>query len=236
VVDGVATLRLYDPVDSWGGEWGVSAKEFAAALDQVADATEIQLHINSPGGEVFEAVTIMNSLRAHPARVVATVDGIAASAASFIAASADETIMARNSTAMIHDAWGLCIGNAADMREIAGVLDRLSDNIAAVYAEKAGGGTAAWRAAMVAESWYSADEAVEAGLADRVDRPATDDGAAKDRFDTAALFHHAGRSDAPPPVIPTEQPADPPAPGSDHAARHHRHRHRLAAQRHRLAV
>ena len=67
--DGVATLRLYDPVDSWGGDWGVSAKEFAQALDALPDDTaEIQLHINSPGGEVFEGVAILNLLRQHKAR------------------------------------------------------------------------------------------------------------------------------------------------------------------------
>ena len=120
VADGVATMRLYDPIDSWGEYWGVSAKEFAQALDDLpSNVTEIRLHINSPGGDVFDGVAIVNSLRSHPARVVAVVDGIAASAASFIATAADETIMAPNSEMMIHDAWGLCVGNAAEMRQMA---------------------------------------------------------------------------------------------------------------------
>lgn len=224
--DGVATLRLYDPIDSWGGFWGVSAKEFADALDEAKDASEIQLHINSPGGEVFEAVAIMNQLRAHPARVVATVDGVAASAASFIAASADELVMARNTELMIHDAWGICIGNAADMRDLAGVLDRLSNNIAEVYAEKSGGTLVDWRSAMIAESWYSADEAVEAGLADRVDRPVEDPDAAADRFDLAGLFQHAGRADAPPPLVPDAPPTPPRA----------LFERRLAAQKQRITA
>ena len=196
----MATLRLYDPIDSWGGEWGVSAKEFTRALDALPDDTaEIRLHINSPGGEVFEAVTILNNLRRHRARVVAIVDGLAASAASFLAAGADELIMGRNSELMIHDAWGLCVGNAGDMRDIAGRLDALSDNIASIYASKADGSTEEWRAAMLAETWYSADEAVAAGLADVVESGVEPD-EALNRFDLSA-FKHAGRNEAPAPLI-----------------------------------
>ena len=81
--NGVAELHLYDPIDSWGGWWGVSAKEFAAALAALSeDTSEIRLYINSPGGEVWEATAIINLLRRHDAHVVAIVDGLAASAAS----------------------------------------------------------------------------------------------------------------------------------------------------------
>lgn len=174
--DGVAVMRLYDPIDSWGDVWGVSATEFTDALDALpGNVTEIRLHINSPGGEVFQAVTILNALRRHPARVVAVVDGIAASAASFLAVGADETIMAKNSTLMIHDAWGICVGNASDMRGYADRLDKVSDTVASVYADKAGGTAAEWRDVMVAEAWYSADEAVGAGLADSVEASAQAD-------------------------------------------------------------
>ena len=168
---GVVTFQLYDPIDSWGGEWGVSAKEFTAALSLLdADAVnKIQVHINSPGGEVFEAITIINALRRFDARVVAVVDGLAASAASVLAAAADELVMAPNSTLMIHDAWGVCVGPAADMRSMADLLDKLSDNIADLYAAKSGTRAQEWRERMRAETWYTADEAVEAGLADRVE-------------------------------------------------------------------
>ncbi|GAB2767652.1 head maturation protease, ClpP-related [Sinomonas soli] len=194
-----AVLRLYDPVDSWGGDWGVSAKEFARALDALpVDTSEIRLHINSPGGEVFEAVAIMNQLRGHKARVVAVVDGLAASAASFIAASADETIMGGNAQLMVHDAWGLAIGNAADMQAMADTLGKMSDNIAAVYAAKSGGTVEEWRNIMRAESWLTAEEAVTAGLADRVagDQPAD---AAMAAFDLS-VFNHPGRASAPDPT------------------------------------
>jgi ATP-dependent Clp endopeptidase proteolytic subunit ClpP len=208
----VATMRLYDAVDSWGEWWGISAKEIATALDELPDTVqEIRLHINSPGGEVFEGIAIMNALRAHPARVVAIVDGIAASIASVIAVGADELVMARNSELMIHDAWGLCVGNAADMTAMAELLDHLSDNIASVYADKTGGDPADWRAAMAKESWYSAQEAVDAGLADSVETKTT---AAKNRYDLT-IFTYAGRSAAPAPDTttiaerkPTPAPAD----------------------------
>lgn len=194
-----AVLRLYDPVDSYGEFWGVSAKEFAQALDDLpSNITEIRLHINSPGGDVFDGVAIVNALRAHSARVVAVVDGIAASAASFIAAAADETIMAPNSELMIHDAWGLCVGNAAEMMAMAELLNHISDNIASIYAAKAGGTPADWRAAMAKESWYSAEEAVAAGLADSVQELAAPAGP-QNRHDLS-IFTYAGRAAAPGPA------------------------------------
>jgi len=201
-----AVIRLYDPIDSWGEFWGVSAKEFVAVLDDLPDTvTEIRLLINSPGGEVSEAIAMLNALRSHEARVVAVVEGVAASAASVIATGADELIMAPNSDLMIHDAWGLCIGNAADMHAMADLLDHLSDNLASIYAAKAGGDVADWRAAMAAETWYSAEEAVEAGLADSVaEQPAPAE--AKARFDLS-IFNFAGRQQAPGPKNPVDHPA-----------------------------
>lgn len=198
---GVVTLRLYEPIDSWGDLWGVSAKEFTAVLDDLGDdVEEIRLHVNSPGGEVFEGIAILNALRGHKATVTAIVEGVAASAAGFIAVGCDRLVMARNSELMIHDAWGVCVGNAEDMRDIAGRLDQLSDNVASIYAEKAGGDVADWRAAMRAETWYSAEEAAEAGLADEVAAKQVDD-RAKARFDLS-VFAYAGRGRAPAPQFP----------------------------------
>lgn len=196
-VDGsTAQIRLYDVIDEYGDWWGVSSREFTRVLDELpVGVGEIRLLINSPGGSVFEGIAIMNALRRHSARVVAIVEGLAASAASFIAVSADEVIMSPNSELMIHDAWGVAVGNAAELRQYADLLDHLSDNIASVYAARAGGTAAEWREIMTGEAWYSADEAVAAGLADRVDdgRPA-----AENRFDLS-VFQHAGRAAAPPP-------------------------------------
>lgn len=194
-----ATLRIYDVIDSWGGEWGISASEVADALDAIPNAKQINLHVNSPGGDAFEGVAILNLLRQHPANVTAYVDGLAASAASFIAAGADQVVMGGSAQLMIHDAWGICIGNAADMAASAKMLNTVSDSIAGVYARKGGGSVADWRAPMLAETWYSAEEAVAAGLADRVEGDG--DPEALNRFDLS-VFAHKGRDEAPPPVVP----------------------------------
>lgn len=198
---GEATLWLYDVIDSWGGDWGVSAAEVATALGALSPAvTTINLRINSPGGEVWDAVAMLNLLREHPARVVAHVDGLAASAASLLAAGSDEVVAGRNTQMMIHDAWGLAVGPAATMRKTADMLDRTSDDVAAVYAAKAGGDVADWRTAMQAETWYTAAEAVEAGLADRIAEDAAV--SPENRFDLS-VFAHLGRLDAPAPSIPS---------------------------------
>ena len=206
--DATAVIRLYDSIDSWGGSWGVSAKEFADALDELPESvTEIRLHINSPGGEVFEAVAILNLLRNHAARVVAVVDGLAASSASFIACGADELIMGQNSELMIHSPWALCVGDAEDMRAMATLLDSTESNIASIYARKAGGSIEDWRATMHKETWLSAEEAVEAGLADSVQGLEDDDegGAPRNRWDLS-IFNFSGRAEAPAPKIPSGEP------------------------------
>lgn len=203
-----AKLYLYDVIDSWGGDWGVSAKEFNTALAELGDVKQINLHVNSPGGECYEGIAILNALRRHPASVTAIVDGIAASAASFIAAGADEVVMARNSEMMIHDAWGIALGPAADMHAAGDRLDKISNNIASVYAAKAGGTDQSWREFMLAETWYSADEAVTAGLADRVEGDEVDPDAIENAFDLS-VFKNAGRTNAPAPVVDTDpEPAD----------------------------
>src|SRR3546814_2235167 len=112
---------------------------------------------------------------------------------------ADKVIMAPKATLMIHDGWSAAVGNAADMRKLADLLDRTSDNIASVYADKAGGDTEFWRGRMREETWYSADEALEAGLIDEVE------GRAKKRDDfDLSMFNHAGRESAPAPVLKGE--------------------------------
>lgn len=241
IADGVATMRLYEPIDSWGAPWGVSALEFLAALDQLpSDVTEIRLHINSPGGEVWEALAILNNLREHSASVTAIVDGIAASAASFIACAADTTIMRPNSQLMIHDAWGLCVGNAGDMHSTGDLLGQLSDNIAEIYATKSGDTTEAWRAVMLEEGWYLAQEAVDAGLAERVEgAQVSDDPAAA--FDLKGVgMKYAGRAEAPAPTLPVKAPATSdraaaPVP-DDRRAAHRARAHALVAEAHGLSA
>lgn len=150
------------------GMWGVTAADFIDDLRSVTTPT-IELHINSPGGDVYDGIAIYSALVDHPATVDAHVDALAASAASFIAQAGDHVTMGRNAEMMIHDAWGLCVGNADDMRVMAEMLDKASDNIASIYSARAGnGGTKTWRGRMSEETWYSATEAVEVHLADSV--------------------------------------------------------------------
>lgn len=158
-----ATIYLYEEI----GWWGVTAADFVAVLQQVG-SVPITLHINSPGGDVYDALAIYNLLRAHPAEVTTVVDGIAASAASYIMQAGTTRRIARNADVMIHDALGFCMGNAADMREWADELDRVSDNIADIYAHRTGTDVAEWRTRMVAETWFSGREAVTVGLADEL--------------------------------------------------------------------
>jgi ATP-dependent protease ClpP protease subunit len=215
------TFRLYDTINALGGEWGVSARDVAGMLDSVpSDTSDITLRINSPGGEVPEALAILNQLRSHPARVTAVVDGVAASAASFIAAGVDELVMSPNSELMVHNARGIAMGDDALMQQFTDLLVHMSNNIASIYAEKAGGTAEEWREVMSAETWFSADEAVEAKLADRVavvpttaaaDAPAPSAVAA--RFDLS-IFNYAGLEKAPAPRIPGPKPPAASADGS----------------------
>lgn len=198
--EAAATIHVYDEI----GYWGVTAQDFVAELQSVS-ATSIELHLNSPGGDVWDGLAILNALRQHPANVTVIVDGLAASAASFIAMGGDRIVMARNSQMMIHEARTISIGNADDMRQTADMLDKVSANIASIYAERAGGDADDWRACMRAESWYSAEEAVRAGLADEVQ--AAPDKAPTDTWDLS-IFNYSGRDKAPDPVI-DQRPAEP---------------------------
>ena len=206
--DGPTEILIYDEIGySWWG--GVSAKDFAKDLGAITD-DKIDVRLNSPGGDVYDGIAILNALRAHKARITVYVDGLAASAASFIAMAGDEIIMRRNSEMMIHDASCFGGGNAGEMRKVADDLDRVSNNVASIYADRAGGTAEEWRAIMLAETWYTAQEAVDAGLANRVEAKVEteeDDKAAKNSFDLS-IFNYAGRRAAPAPPISAHLPAE----------------------------
>ena len=206
----VAEVHIYDEI----GYWGTSAKDFAQQLAEL-DVDRIQLRINSPGGNAWDGVAIMNTLRRHRARVEVTVDGIAASAASLIAMAGDHIVMNRSSQMMIHDTSGMAWGNAATMRETADLLDKLSDSYADAYAKRAGGTRSAWRDVMRAETWYTAEEAVLAGLADEWDGSADSAAAAFD----LSRYTYAGRLEAPAPALAVAAHHEPPVspePGHSH--------------------
>jgi ATP-dependent protease ClpP protease subunit len=157
-----AEVMLYDEIGGW---FGSTADDLIAELKGIT-APRMRVRINSPGGSVFEGVAIANALRAHPASVTVQVDAVAASIASVIAMAGDRIEMAPNSMMMIHDASGLCYGNASDMDEMGELLDLISDNIADAYAARAGGTREQWRERMRAETWYLPEDAVDNGLAD----------------------------------------------------------------------
>ncbi|WP_323985898.1 head maturation protease, ClpP-related [Microbacterium plantarum] len=163
----VATIRMYGPIDSWGAFWGISTKDIGQVLDAMPDSVDqIILRINSPGGEVFEGVSILNMLRAHKAKVTAVVDGLAASAASVIAAGCDDTVMSPGTQMMIHSPWTFTLGSAAELRKDAERLDGIESSIIEIYEDKAG--VKNWTQLLADETWMNATEAVNLGLADRV--------------------------------------------------------------------
>lgn len=174
-----AEIVLYDEI----GYWGVTAEQFREEL-QGMNARTIHLRINSPGGSVFEALAMFNCLKEHPARVVAHVDGLAASAATVVALGGDELRMASNAFFMIHDPWLLTVGNAEQLRKDADLLDKIGGSIVDTYRTKTGAAAEVVKAWMEAETWFTAEEAQEAGFADAIEHQEEEDLAAA----AAALF------------------------------------------------
>lgn len=185
-----AEVMLYDEVGGW---LGATADEFINDLRGIT-APNLLLRVNSPGGSVTEGIAIANALRSHPANVTVQVDGVAASIASVIAMAGDHIRMMPNALLMVHEASGLCVGEAADMIKMAELLDKISDNIAGAYSARAGGTEAEWRQVMKNETWYRGEEAVAAGLADEVvPMPKRGEGDAPEmrkQFDLAAYGYH----------------------------------------------
>ncbi len=156
-------MYVYDVI----GGWDMDAAEFVQAVHAIK-APSMDLHINSPGGFVWDAVSMFEALQNHPSTVDVHIDGLAASAASFLAQAGDTVEIAKGGRMMIHDAQGIAIGGPDDVRDMADLLDQVSNDIAGYYADRAGGKPASWRTAMRAETWYSAAQAVDSKLADRI--------------------------------------------------------------------
>jgi len=164
-----AEITIYDEIGAslWGEET-VSAKQFLADLDALGDISNITLRINSPGGDVFDGVAIHNALKSHKANVIARVDGIAASIASYIAMAADKIVMPANAFLLLHNASGFSMGTADDMRGVADDLDRIDKSIIATYAARSGQNTAKVRALLKEDRLMDATEAKQLGYADEV--------------------------------------------------------------------
>lgn len=198
------------------GYYGATAADLVHALREL-DVDTIELNLASPGGEVFEGLAIYQALIDHPAAVIVTIPSLAASIASVIAQAGDEVRIAENAKMMIHDAAAYCQGQAADMRATAELLDGVSDNMASLYATRSGVGTVkSWRTAMTQNglmgTWYSAAEAVAAGLADTVVKNGArgEDAEAVWQRSTIARLIAAAAGDPPP--APVAVDPDPPAP------------------------
>ena len=160
-------IYLYDEI----GVFGTTADDLMRELKDIKTVL-IEVHISSHGGDIFDGLAIYNALRTHSARVVTTVDSLAASIAAVIAQAGDTRRMVTGSQMMIHEAWGIGMGGAEAMRDYADLLDKQTDNIAGIYAERAGGKKAHFLSLMKDETWMNPDEAVSEGLADAVVRPA----------------------------------------------------------------
>ncbi len=157
-------VMLFDEI----GYWGITGQDFITELAAITTPA-ITLRVNSPGGECYDGIAIYHALKRHPAVVTVCVEGLAASIASVIAMAGDKIVMQPQTRMMVHEASGVCAGTAQDMADLGNLLEGLSSDIAAIYAQRAGGDPATWRSRMLAESWYSAEEAVAAGLADEVE-------------------------------------------------------------------
>lgn len=192
-----ATVYVYDAI----GVWGVEAPPFVAAVRGITAPT-LNLRINSPGGDVFDARAMKAALDDYDGKIVAYVDGLSASAASFLMMAADEIVMAEGAFVMIHNAWGLTIGNADEHRTQAGILDKVDAGIVADYVARTGKAESDVRAWMAAETWFTAEEAVAAGFADRVAK------SKRTRDASAARWNLSAYRNAPPVVAADDVPCD----------------------------
>lgn len=225
-----ATIYLYDTIvaDAETAAWwgGVDPLTFAKALVGI-DAPVIHLRINSPGGDVFAAQAMAQALREHSAKVIAHIDGYAASAATEVAVAADEVIMAPGAMYMIHNAWTIAMGNKSDFLDTAALLEKVDGTLAEGYAERTGADLKQIKDWMDAETWFTAQEAVDAGFADSVAE-------AKPKAQARAEWNLSAYQHAPAPqqiyLQPEEpQPEEPPAPAAKHDTDHLKRRLALIA-------
>ena len=163
---GATTITIYDVIgeDFWSGG-GVTVNRIDAALRQIGDQP-VEVHINSPGGDMFEGIAIYNRLLEHPQPINVKVMGLAASAASVIAMAGDKIEMGPASFLMIHNCWVVAVGDRNDMAETASFLEPFDDAMAGVYAQRSGQDKAAVVKMLDAETWMSGSQALEKGFAD----------------------------------------------------------------------
>jgi ATP-dependent Clp protease protease subunit len=157
------TLFLYDVIDPY---WGVSASDFNKALASMA-GKKVTLRVNSPGGDVFDGRAMAAAIAQH-GNVHAVIEGLAASAATYVTAACASCVIAQGGFYMIHNAWTMAYGNKADLLQTAELLGKIDESIVSDYQRKTGKSREAIAAWMDAETWFTADEAVANGFADSV--------------------------------------------------------------------
>jgi ATP-dependent protease ClpP protease subunit len=159
-----ATVYVYDAIGGWFGiDPKVWVPEFSGIL-----ASKIHLRINSPGGSVFDAEAMRTAVKQHKAKVIAHVDGYAASAATLVAIAAKEVEISAGAMFMIHDAWGALAGGSKDMRDYADMLEKANESLVTSYVKKTGQAESQVRSWMEAETWFTAAEALKNGFVDRI--------------------------------------------------------------------
>ncbi len=166
--DGEAEILIYEHIGEGFFGGGVSAKKFIEDLKALGDIRTLNVRINSPGGDVFDATTIYNQLVQHKATVNIFIDGLAASAASYIAMAGDTIQIAENALFMIHNASGFAMGNAVDMRKMAELLDKVDSTIVTTYQRRTKQPENKLKAWMADETWFTGQEAVDNGFADSI--------------------------------------------------------------------
>lgn len=170
--EGIAELYLYGIIESgtwWGDE--ITPQTFKRELDELGDISTLNVFINSDGGDVFAGQAIHLMLKRHKAHVNVYVDGIAASIATVIAMAGDTVYMASNSLMMIHSPWtGPVWGNAKQLRKIADDLDAAREGMLAAYQEKTGIDRDELIELLEAETWFSAEKAIQLGFADEIEQ------------------------------------------------------------------
>lgn len=168
---GAVVIDLYDEI----GAWGVSAAAFREKLNSIGDA-DIHLRINSPGGDVFDGIAMYNDLLSHKGKVTVEITGLAASAASIIALAGEEITMHETAFMMIHNAWGIAVGDRHKHTETAALLGQIDNALAQTYASRSGMTVRAAAEMMDAETWLTAEAAFEQKFIDIVIKPAADEG------------------------------------------------------------
>jgi ATP-dependent protease ClpP protease subunit len=204
-----ASLYIYDIISA---DWGVGAMAVIDALAQAGDAQVLNVHINSPGGDVFEGRAIMAALRRFDGKKVAHIDSLCASAATSIALACDEVVMADGAFFMVHEAMGACFGSKIVHREIADTLEKVEGAIVNDYIAKTGKDQSQILAWMEAETWFTAAEAKEHGFVDVVTAA---DKKAKNTWNLAAFNKAPEELKAPPSPEPEAQKEPPPDPTPD---------------------